>query len=381
MVTISQFGKIFTQSTTSNLLLPTNIVKKQTETETETAPPATAPADTKAEPVAAEPVAAEPAPTEPSSSDLFSKLLIQLINSNKVQTAQNLISEIQNSTRPPESTESPDLSETLQKLIDSDNPSEAIEDLDQATLFALKQELKNSPLNEQSEKLINALFQHGPFVNYYIQSSLQERQVFDRFLKDMHPAAKEPIRNLEYFNTLNSFKDELSTTMRQFHEAKAKVSNLPARLQASTLRTAQIELANELAKLQGSFKEKIAKSDLEAITTTLSETRESTDNNPQAKNKLNEWTQKLFTAEGAVAATMLVPFLANILAGTLGDLPLVGGMIKSLAGLSSTIASSAQGLIQMLNTLNQTKTAQAVARLQGNSQTPKQEQPLNALAA
>jgi len=81
---------------------------------------------------------------------------------------------------------------------------------------------------------------------------------------------------------------------------------------------------------------------------------------------LETWTQKIFTAEGAVAATMLVPFLANILAGTLGEIPLIGEMVKSIAGFTSSMASSAQGLIQMLNTLNQTKTAQAVAELKNN---------------
>lgn len=350
------------------ILLPNNLAEK-IEAET-TAVAVAAPVAEASEVTAAPTEVTAAAPTEQSSSDLFSKLLVKLIQNQQVQTAQNLISKIQKSTESTESKESTDLPKTLEELINSDDTSQLIDNLNQATLFALKQELNQSSLNEESAKLINALFQHGPFVNYYIQSSLKERQIFDNFLKDIPTAKEEPIRNLDYFNTLNSFKDDLSTTLRKFREAKEKASNLPAQLQASTLRTAQIELNKGLAELNKNFQEKISRSDLEAITTTLNETKKSTDTNPQAKNQLNEWTQKIFTAEGAVAATMLVPFLANILAGTLGDIPLIGGMIKSLAGFSSTIASSAQGLIQMLNTLNQTKTAQAVAELRNNQTTP-----------
>jgi hypothetical protein len=336
----------------------------QSTTETETTAKTTAAAEPK------ETTEANPIP------DQLSTLLFNLVSSRdpaQIQNAVLLIHKLQQAEQTPsESSITPEkLAESLTNLQNlNDNPEElktAIETLNNETLSALKNAVGDHKLNENIH-LLKALLEHGPVVNSYAQVDSRYQDTVDKMLSRLKPA--ENITDPKsYAQTLGDFKGAIHSALEEFRKTCNTVEGLDPRIAFNQIKNAERKLNQNLGKITETYDQKIAKADLEIIQKAFSEARETTKQDSSARNLLETWTQKIFTAEGAVAATMLVPFLANILAGTLGEIPLIGEMVKSIAGFTSSMASSAQGLIQMLNTLNQTKTAQAVAELKNNRAT------------
>ncbi|MEY3369868.1 MAG: hypothetical protein RLZZ361_538, partial [Cyanobacteriota bacterium] len=305
--------------------------------------------------------------------DQLSTLLFNLVSSRdpaQIQNAVLLIHKLQQAKQTPSdpAITQEKLTESLTNLQNLQDKSEdlktAIEGLDDKTLFALKNAVGDNKLNENIH-LLKALLEHGPVVNSYAQVDSRYQDTVDKMLSKLKPTENNPDQK-SYAQTLGDFKGAIHSALEEFRKTCNAVEGLDPRIAFNQIKNAERKLTQALDQTTKDYNHKIAKADLEIIQKAFSEARETTKQDSSARNLLETWTKKIFTAEGAVAATMLVPFLANILAGTLGDIPLIGGMIKSLAGFSSTIASSAQGLIQMLNTLNQTKTAQAVAELRNN---------------
>jgi hypothetical protein len=306
---------------------------------------------------------------ETQTPDLLSKLFVKLAQSGP-ELAGKLITQIQNhKPQEPATPPEPSFDETnraLQDLINPENHPITAKDL-----LALTPHLSNlqkacgHPLDEKSAKLLSHLIAQGPLLNYYIQADAKSQKTIDRLLADVTTISTEPsTKTLEYYQQLKEFKSKLTSALNNYHQARSQANNLPAQLMPSQLQKAERALNKELQSITQKFSGKLHKDDITDIITSLQEAKKQIQENPESKNQLEAWAKKLFSAEGAVAATMFVPMLANLLAGTLGDLPFIGGLIKSVAGITSSLAGSAQGIIQMLNTLNQTKTAQAVAEIQ-----------------
>lgn len=320
---------------------------------------------------------------ETQTPDLLSKLFVELAQSNP-DLARKLITQIQNH-KPQESATPPEPSfdqtnQALQALINPENQPITEEQLSGLTphLSNLKQAC-GQPLNEDSAKLLSHLIAQGPLLNYYIQADLKHQKSIDQCLTSLIASSnKSGKKTLGYYQQLDKFREVLTNALRNYHQARSQANNLPAQLMSSQLLNAERALNKELQSITQNFSNQLHQDDITDIITSLKEANKQIQENPESKNQLEAWAKKLFSAEGAVAATMFVPLLANLLAGTLGDLPIIGGLIKSVAGITSSLAGSAQGIIQMLNTLNQTRTAQEVASLRKQSSTPGAEASSNA---
>ena len=341
------------------ILVPNRVAEElnsQPQTTTTSAAPE-APA-----PAAATAAAAHTA-AETQTPDLLSTLLFKLAQSNP-NLARNLIANIKKSS----DSNSHSFDETNQALQGLINKNEAITEQDLQALTPHFSNLKQAcgqPLDETSAKLLSHLIAQGPLLNYYIQADHKHQKSIDQCLATLLAKSNnESKKTLEYYQQLDKFREVLTNALRNYHQARSQANNLPAQLMPSQLRNAESTLNTELQSITQEFSDQLHQDDITEIITSLKEAKKQIQENPESKNQLEAWTKKLFSAEGAVAATMFVPLLANLLAGTLGDLPLIGGLIKSVAGITSSLAGSAQGIIQMLNTLNQTRTAQVVAEIQ-----------------
>jgi hypothetical protein len=367
----------YTPNPNGIILVPNRVAEElnsQPQTTTTSAPAA---------PTAAAPAAA-PAP-ETQTPDLLSQLFYKLAQSNPDLT-RNLITQIRDHT-PSESATPPEPSfdqtnQALQELQELIIKKDAITKQDLQALDSHLSNLKQAcgqPLNKDFTKLLSHLIAQGPLLNYYIQADHKHQKSIDQCLATLLASSKDSgEKTIEYYQQLKEFKSKLTSALNNYHQARSQANNLPAQLMPSQLQNAELALNKELQSITQEFSGKLHKNDITDIITSLKEAKKQIQENPESKNQLEAWAKKLFSAEGAVAATMFVPMLANLLAGTLGDIPIIGGLIKSVAGITSSLAGSAQGIIQMLSTLNQTRTAQEVANLKKQSITPGAEASSNA---
>jgi hypothetical protein len=68
-----------------------------------------------------------------------------------------------------------------------------------------------------------------------------------------------------------------------------------------------------------------------------------------------------YSKEGLVMATMLIPTLGQLISGTLGQLPIVGGLIKQISGLVAGLGAISQQFIPIYTMFQQQETKRAVA--------------------
>jgi hypothetical protein len=286
----------------------------------------------------------------------------------RVSCAQKLISLLRNAnSENPNMLDSHLIQEKLENLLkltnSPDQLSSEIENLSPEFLASLKSSTAKE--SDIDLNLMKSLISHGPVAAHFANLSQQnQNQILDMF-KQLSTNAQSSPSNQADEQVLLEFQNRLNTVIQKKYDS-LQVTNIPQALLQHHRRNAELQFTNDLSRIQQEFNGKLDSKHLQQLSANFLELKNHAQK-PENQSLLETWSRNIFTKEGALAATMLVPFVSSLLSTVLGDLPVIGNLCKSLTQLSSNISSYAERLIQTLTILNQQDTNKAVKALQKQS--------------
>jgi hypothetical protein len=201
--------------------------------------------------------------------------------------------------------------------------------------------------------LLEVITEHGSIVNAYTNLPDQLRAALLKGLTGIATRENGAVDG-NYEKELNTFKESMAAAITTYNNC--------LKYSAPVLqKQAQENLFNDLGQILENANGQFRKEDLEALTKALAETATKTDKDPEAKHSLSDLTAKFFSKEGLMIAAMAIPTLGQLMSGTLGQLPIIGGLFKQISGLVSGLGSLSQQFIPIYTMFQQQETKRAVA--------------------